>query len=597
MVRDKKENLDLQRWIKRIEYCKQVSEDKNKTRGFERFKQFYRGLYEKSLKLANMEIVKINEVYSYVKTCLANLYIRDPYITTNPTNQEGVRPALIQEQVINGDWKKLKIKRHVKKAIRESKIVGRAWIKIGYQASGQEGYIEKEDLWGIHVAYDHVLYDLEAIDPPHDCRWVCHWYKKPVEYLEEKYNVKIDATCTLDTKSAKVKLEQGDTDYAIIFEIWDKESGYKLVYCDGYKDDWLEQIPPVKEGCIGPYQIDGFPFYMIRWDDESGEEDNFPLSPVEVIEPQIIEKIKLRSMELNHIKRHSRQMGVKAGTMKDTEKSKFTKGIDGAVIEFEDYPKDCMHPIGYAQMQPEIYTIEDRIDIDRDKISGQSQLEQGAPVATKTRTLGELDKITKGSGNRKVEEVDVVEDFCEEIAQGLIGLERQFYDMERYTQVIGKIPEEFLGWLEERGKYDGVSIKYTKEDIQCKYLLDIKIGSSIPLNKQNRMEMILASVKQGEAFGLTPGSHAVISLGKAFFRDIDMPEMEEAYQRDLEEMERAKQRGPSPQDKLKIAKQVQDLGRGKSDKELKDVRIQRNKLDVLNKAVEMTEGKKKEDKK
>lgn len=589
--------IDFQRWIKRIDYCKQSSEDANIRRGFERYKQFYRGEYEESLKLANMEIVKINEVYSYVKTCLANLYIRDPYITTNPTNKESVIPALIQEQAINGDWRRLKIKKHIKKAIRESKLVGRAWLKIGYEASGKEGYIEKEELWGVHVPYDHVLYDLEAVDPPYDCRWICHWYKKSVEYLEEKYGVPINATCSLDTKTAKIKPDQMDTDYAIVFEIWDRESGYKLVYCDGYKDDWLEKVEPVKKGCIGPYQLDGFPLYMLKWDDEFGKEDNFPLSAIEVIEPQIIEKIKLRSMELNHIKRHSRQIGVKKGSIDGEEMEKYVKGIDGAVIQFEEFPKDCMTPIQYSQMQPEIYAIEDRIDIDRDKISGQSQLEQGAPVATKTRTLGELDRIVKGSGNRKVEEVDVVEDFCEEIAQGLIGLQRQFYDTERYTRITGKIPEKFLSWLQQQGKFDGVSIKFTKEDIQCKYSLDIKIGSSIPLNKQNRMEMILSSVKYGEAFGLAPNSNAVITLGKAFFRDIDMPEMEEAYQKDLEELQKAKQRGPSPEEKLKTVKQVQDLGRGKSDKDLKDVRIQKNKLDILEKTVEMVAGKKKEKKK
>jgi hypothetical protein len=276
---------------------------------------------------------------------------------------------------------------------------------------------------------------------------------------------------------------------------------------------------------------------------------------------------------------------VKKGTLTQAEMDKFVQAIDGAIIEYDgEVPPQ---PIPYAQMQTEIYATEDRIDIDRNRISGQSQLAQGGPAQTKTRTLGEIETSLRGEGNRRVEESDTVETFCEQIAKGLIGLQRQFYDVPRYTEIMGDVPQQFLVYLKQKGLFDGVAIKFRNTDIQCDYRLNIKSGSTIPMNRENRLSITMQAARFGQAFGLVPGSNASNALGKSFFKDLDMPAVERAYQLDLQEAEEAKKRGPSPEEQLGIAKQVQDLKRGQADTELKKVRTQKNKLDLIESAIEL----------
>jgi hypothetical protein len=594
MLEDK---LDLDLWQARIDFTKTHTEERTRKRGFDRFEDYYRGDYDKHINIPKLgTITKINEVFAYVETDVDNLYIRDPYITINAQNSKSKLPAFIQEQAINGDWRRLKLKQESQKVIPDSDMAGRGWMKIGYKATGAPGVIDEEDLWAIHIPWRHIIYDPHAVDPPNDCMWICHWYDKSVEWLRKKYpDKKIEPTKAITVNdNIEKKLLPTDKDFTTVYEIWDKDTGYKLIYCEGC-DEWLEQTKPIQKDSIGPYKIKGYPFYMLKFTKMTGDKDNFPISFVEVQEPQILEKLKLRTIQLEHLKRYGRQMAAKKDTLNEDNKDIYKQGVTGSIVEFEgDIPPV---PISYPQLQSDIYAIEDKVDIDRMRVSGQPLNAQGSTMPTRTRTLGEVQNITQGASNRHVAKLDAFEDFMEDVACGLIGLQRQFYDTDRYVRILGRIPQEFLEQLQEEDKFDGVSIKFNKQDIQCDYDLDIKIGSSIPMNKQNRLNTLIQILKFGPALGLTPETQASRAVGKAIFKDLDLQEIEDAYNADLHALEESKRQGPSPQEKMKMAGQVQALKRGQADIDLKKVRTQKNKLDIAKDVIELTEGKEKSEKK
>ena len=591
-------DAELDKWKKRMCYMDAYFKDASERHGWKNYIKFLWGKVSQAVGIS-MPIIVVNEVFSYIKTQVASLYAKDPYIAVNPRRSSDTQSAIIKEQVINYRWKKLGLKRQVKKAIQEAKLIGHSWIKVGYEAdirkidSPQEGELNEkvvgENIWATHVPYKNIYYDPDAKDVPYDCRWIEHHYLKPVSYLESKYNIKgVTATHkpdpTSDEEKLKAKLPNDDLLTTLVHEIWDKDSGHKLVYCDGH-DGWLEKIPPVEDYCIGGLRCKGFVFKMLKFNDFPSPDgrDNFPMADVEAWIDQFLTKIKIRSAEVDVMKRAEPQLGIKKGTMSDTEKEKYIKGIAGSLLEFESNPAECMAAIPKPMISTDTYAVENKNDMDKDRISGSAGFDEGGKTTTASRTVGELDQMSAGINNRKQEQIDIVEEFCEEIAQTLIDLEKSHTDLEQTVRIMGEVPMEWLKQLQELGKFDGKSISYTKEDIQGDEDLDIEAGSTLPMNKENRIKTCINMMKFGQAIGLSPETRAGIALGKILMHDMNLVAVEKAYDDDMEEMKNKK---PDPSKVLKMLKDKQSLEKGNVDIGLKTQRTTSVNLANLNKAMD-----------
>jgi hypothetical protein len=610
---------DFKQWKSRITQLKTYYEEASKKLGWERFRNYFLGNYLEALNLgANCPVVAINEVYAYVKTSVANLYIKDPYIAINAKKRGETAGARTKELAINYEWRQNDLKRQVKRNIGDAKLIGFSWIKVGYEAEIQtqspqavpqvpeqtqdtvqdtpsqvpqetNEYIAQEGLWTTWIPQNKdngVYYDPDSIDPPYDSRYLVHYYKKPTAYLKDKYGKDIRGGY-IKNKSDVPRVDETQTEYNFVYEISDKESGYKLVMCDGC-EEWLEEIPPIKDGCIGPYEMEGFPFVMLYFNPIICVEGkyNFPMSDIAAIEPQILEKIKLRSMQLNHIKRFGRQLLAKKGSLSQEEMDKFLLGIDGAVIEAETQSNlgDVIQPINYAAIQSDMYAVENRVDMDRDKISGQSAMEQGGTTQSKSRTLGELKLMQSASDARSEEQVDMIETFCQQIAKKQLQLMKQFFDIPKYARITGEVPKAYLEELQKQGKYDGVSIEYTKDDIQGEEDVEIVPGSTVPMNKENRMRAILEAARVGQAFGLTPTSSATMRMGQTYFSNLGIQSVEDAYEYDLFKL--TQPQPPDPEKELKIANSKADILKKHTDNDLKKERINSVNLSNVSKALD-----------
>lgn len=84
-------------------------------------------------------------------------------------------------------------------------------------------------------------------------------------------------------------------------------------------------------------------------------------------------------------------------------------------------------------------------------------------------------------------------------------------------------------------------VKFTPEEIEGEYDVDVKAGSTLPMNKTNRiqmMETIMTSLAQGAAQG--PLSHFMVALIQELLRDYDVKSLKEAYDLDLKAAAKAK---------------------------------------------------------
>ena len=532
---------DVNKWLKRISNARDARDEEKNNRSWTRFLDYYEGKYNISPLDQHMKIIPANYVFGYVHTELARLYFRDPHIAVNPKSMAYIQRAKLAEVALNYLVTELSLKNQITKALIDTFLIGHGWLKYGYSAAlghmetasdvSKTGrrrskdqpveevndFIKSEEVFVTYVPWEDVVFDVMAKDPPYDCRWVAHRLVKPLEAV--KASDMYEGTSSLHSNYTP-KDYRGDVDLVEMWEVWDKDSNSLMVVAQGH-ETFLRDGP-------NPYQMEGLPFSMLKFNVINNKP--YPLSDIGIIEPQFIEKIKLRSMQLNHLKRWNRQVFIEKNAMSQEELAKYSLGIDGAVIQPEPgtIAGNKFFLPSYPPMQMEMFQVDNLIQQDLDGIIGQTQVERGSPAQTRTRTLGEVEMLRAGSLTRANKRQDVLEDFLEEVCKKLLQLFKQFQLIPRYARAIDQDITELQQVLPQ-SHFDGVGVMFTGEDIQGEYDVEVKVGSTIPLNKENRLRVSEQILKLGPAIGVTPGGPVSRTIGREILRDLDFKEVERAF--------------------------------------------------------------------
>lgn len=535
-----KEKLSPREWLKRISRAKKFRDQVKEKQNWGRLLDEYKGEY----KLNNQAIKSppINIIYGYVETGIAKIYFRDPYISVNPKGQDFIARAKLLEPTINYIIPEIGLKKEIEKVLKDTFLVGHGWLKYGYineigesegeHAGDKTEFIKNEDIFVTYVPWEDVLFDVTLCkDPPYDCRWIAHRIIRPIDEIKNdpKYkntsNIKTNVSVR-DAKGDKIDETMRDTDLDLFefWEVWDKESNKIYAVAEG-SDKYLREDD-------NEYEMKGLPFSMLKFNKINGEA--YPLSDCFIIEPQVLERIKLRASQLNHVKRWARQISVEVGAMTKEEMEKFSQGVDGAVTQ-RKLGSNPPIPIQYGPMQEEIFALDTLIQQDMDMVIGQTEVDRGGIAKTKTKTKYELMQQENASNGRQIKRQDMLEDFLEEVAQKIIELLKQFQTTKRYVRMSGLSPQDIAAAFPGT-KADATGIYFDKDDIQGDYDVEVKAGSTLPLNKQGRMQTLETIFKIAPAIGITPGSPVSMELGKEFLRELDMKGVEKAYEQQIQMM-------------------------------------------------------------
>lgn len=545
-------------WIERIKRSIRYRDKVKKEQEWERLEKEYRGNYD--IKIGGVSAPPINLVFGYVDTASARIYFRDPHMTINPKGQESIGAARVLELDTNYAFKALKLKATIKQVLKDALIVAHGWVKFGYVSETGETlsepgtepseYIKSEEIFVNYVPWEDVVFDNSmSKNPPYDCRWIAHRIVKNVDEIKKDHNYKNTGKlssniATRDTKDGqdKEKAELTNDSDSELFEFWEvTDLDTKKVYavCD-QSDKYLREDEY-------KYAMKGLNYSMLAFNRANNKP--YPISDVFLIEPQILERIKLRYAQLNHMKRWSRQLTIEEGSMSPIEMEKFTQGVDGAITQRKKGSAPPV-PIEYAALQSEIFALDNLLQSDSDAVIGQSDLDRGAPPKTNAKTTKfQLQEQNQGTSVRQNSKQDTLEDFLEEICDKYISLVKQFQDVPKYVRITGMTPEQIkaqFGMI-KGVTVDSTGIKFTKESIQGEYDIEAKAGSTLPLNRENKIKLIETTLQLGPAIGIVPNSPTAIALGKALFRELDMMDVEIAYDQQAEIMKNAPP--PPPQQK------------------------------------------------
>lgn len=550
----KKSNVtpsEIEKWMSRIKRAESVRDKADERYGFGRSILEYQGDYASAIPtfVANVDIVPINEVYAFVKAFIPSVYSRDPHIAVNPKGMKSIAASKILELSTNSYWRDLRLKREIKRAMFDA-CFAEGWIKSGFTAEiGKDDeapvesseFIKSEEIFATRVSWRNMVRDPDAVNGIHDSRWVAQNIIKPLEIVKASSlyeNTKSLTPSIIDTWRSETKqranVYQDEVEYVSLWEVWDRDNGKVFTIADTAHDYLMNKK--------WPYEMDGFPYCLLRFNENPDE----PYAPNLIMswEPQLWEKIKVRAMQLDHLKRFGRQLICEEGALSSAEESKFIQGRTGSIIKHKK-GKTPPIPIAYPQIQSDMYAVENRIDLDKDNVSGQPNAVRSAPQKTQSRTLGEIDRLIAAFQARQSEPQSVIEDFSAEVAYKLIALQKQFLTMPRFVRATQKdaaeIAQALIDPVTGQSRYDGNGFTFTKSDIQdAEFEIDVKAGSTLPLDKESRMERLTALLKLGPTIGIQPGGLVARTIGKNFMTELEMPEVEQAYDEEMRQIENQK---------------------------------------------------------
>lgn len=507
-----------------------------------------------ALGVSDIYIPSLNLVFAYVESEQPSLCFRDPHIKINPKNPKSIAAAKILEKALNYIWRTKRIKRENKKNVKDTLLVSHSWFKTGYNgnfgaiesANGDTfEFIASEDFFGYRIPWDQVVFDPNAMDVPFDCEWIAHKVWVPTEEAKEKYpgkNLQPSSYRKVDNSSTKFRIDEekySDESMVCLYEVWDKKKGTVCVVSPGCE----EYIEDPKEW---PYDIKGFPFSFLQFNDSPSQPYGIP--DVYTFRTQVLELVKVRAQQLDHIKRFNRVLQADS-SLDDEALNQLTQGITGTIVQGDMSKGDLVRPIAYPQLQTDIYAVQSEIKEDLINISGQSPQERGATQKTSTRTFRELAQIRRGAENRRSQKIDRIEDFIEDIAGNLVAILQQFADIPYYVRITGKEFGEIQEALMQRpsAQAEGAvtaeqGFTFTKEDIVGDFDIECVAGSTIPLDREQTMETVIRLLEMLPTLGIVKGPLPQ-TLGKILGENLDMPEVELAIdaqvQFDIEQAEQA----------------------------------------------------------
>lgn len=520
-------------WQQRVLYSKNDSEQWAKTSGAERFCEEYKGKFRdmsyKNRSGAAVAIAPINHVFAYVQTDLAVMNNRYPYVTVNPTKKATVMAAKIRETWINYKIRELKLQEELDLELMDKDLVGFGWHKTGVQmnseGTGEQLKIHEQKLYSMRVDWRDVFWNLASKRPPYDCQWMAQRIVRPLDDLKARYpnaaNLEGTMDKSIDPKVYGESKYKDDLKYGTMYEIWDARSKRILKIADGLKDKWLEDPVP------WPAYFDEFPFLMAADFLVPGEPR--PLSAIAPVEEQIKDEMFVMAQAVNHVKRWNRQMIVPQGTFMDENMlDKFEQGIDGSILTTSaKVERDQVIMLDFGQLPADYYMILDRLREIINMTTGQPGIEQGTVTKTQSRTLGELQMVKLGAKSRTDRRVANFQCHLKNIARQMMMHMEGNLDLPEMFQVVDETPDVVIQAL--GGTFDPLTrtVSFTPEQIKGEFEIDIQAGSTLPLDKQTRMQ-VLDSILQSLGQAATQG------INSAFIREIVMEMLEDFQMKGLE---------------------------------------------------------------
>lgn len=415
--------------------------------------------------------ITVNLTGSTIQNMLPFLISTKPKFVCHPTKPTDFIGAKLQGAAVNHEYKERKIHPQVKRSALDCVIIGHGIIETGYTLELEEAikavdgeivyadYIRKEAPFAKRVSPYNFLWDYMASE--HDLatsRWCAEIIFMPLRDVLANSNHlkstirKIQAgeytvTCRHDILNLdRSYLNEEQTEYneedelAILYKVWDKKYRKYYLFADGV-------IPPlVEKDWPYPY-LDGFPYRMVEF--IPVPDCPFPMGLALAIEDQQHELNAIRTRMFRHGRRFNRKYEVVANQVDPGELKKLLDGEDGTHVLVKAI--NSIMPIRDADMSTDHQIIEQRVQDDIQRLSGQDSLIQGGSLPSRT-TAGEVNARGNLFRMKLDDRVESMDNFVLGVGEDILAHIKANTLTEKIVKLVGPEGENW--------------VQYTVDDIQ-----------------------------------------------------------------------------------------------------------------------------------
>ena len=454
-------------------------------------------------------------VFSNIRTILPNINFRNPKLYVQAKKKpyrdksggyfDTIGASIILEMLLNYYYKELNFKRQIDKALMDALIGPWGIVHIGYTTKTEKvkdgdlleinEIIKEESPFAVRISPLDFRVDPEAKDSHlEDASWDAVKWVKSLDDIKrsDKYkntaklksNFKVDTSFEGSVKSPGDDKFQDSSNWDRVagWDIWDKKTSRLITLVEThdkflYEDDW-------------PLVYEGFPQEILYFNENPDE--MYPVSDIEIYQSEQDELNRIRSLQLEHIKKISQRKYISQQNMlSEEEKRKITHGPSGTIAESTGDPERALIPIKDASVSQDIYLIARMLKEDIREESGIPQFEQG--IAEKFDTATEPALMAQATQTRKTERLSIVENFVVRIMRKFAQVLQQTMSEQNVPLTINQFKEFQTSIPHKLSKISGPEAEIllpwftvNKDDIAGEYDFDIEVGSMQPVNQEQR---------------------------------------------------------------------------------------------------------------
>lgn len=433
------------------------------------------------------DLITVNETGAIIRQFLPFVLKRDPHILVKPRRLEYIVTAALKQEILNYEWRERRMKRQIKRGVRDLLIAGHTVMKTGFTLEtthdlstkrGQKinfaDYIKQESSFVKRISPFNFVFDPEASESDlNTARWCAEiFFKRPQDVLDNaRYDQSvlrsiqeselspgtIPSFMAVNSDYQSTKLDgltpDGEDDLWVLYEVWDKLQGKYFVFLDGI-DKPLVKGP-------WPYDyLDGFPY--VKTDFIEVPDEHYGIGIPRWIEDQQFELNRVRTRWFHHGRRFNRKYKVLEGSISPSEKKKLREGEDGTIIEMKQ-SLDDIAPLDDVAMQSDQPAIEGMAKDDIRRMTGADELSQGGRLPSRTSAT-EIQTRT-GILNLKTDEMaETVDSMIQEVMTQVDQHISANQTTDRIMQLTGP-----------KGKF---WVKATPEDIRGEVDIEIETASA-----------------------------------------------------------------------------------------------------------------------
>lgn len=496
--KSKVENEEVVHWMDEIKTGEKYRDTYSKSKNYVDYRKYYRGDWSSS-------IVPTNRIFSFGRGLIPQVYFRNPRVTCTATRPDLVAHAMVVEAIDNWIIREIKLKTTLKRAILHAYLCGTAPIKLGYDSEygynptqavdedsstitqvGRKGESKGKDIeynttikpgmpWAMAVVPEDIIvpwgyYDSDALP------WITHRILRPLEDVkaDQKY------TNTKDLKGARrARYSEARTPYrkdddikfCELFEIRDLKSHQVIVICE---DTILLKAPDA-------LQIEGPNYEFLTFNEDP--EFFWGIPDVSIILPQQLEYNEIRTQASRHRRISLLKFLYLKGAIQKEQLDAFLSGEVGPAVGVDGESLVSAITTLQPTMPPDLRIEALAVLQDMQLSMGFNENASGSFKPGTPPSAGEV-AASGAIGEARIEERrDIVHDLLVNIIRKINQYIFSFWTGARVVKIVG--PQGSDMW-----------IKYTGEELQGEYSLQIDPDSGLPITRGLRQQVGEKLLKQ-----------------------------------------------------------------------------------------------------